>query len=230
MANHKQQGPPRQGVQDVTPLLIADLEARAAAGLATYGRPLQTHNGRNAAQDALEEALDLAQYLKQVVLEQEAAAVRWVKVVSPIVCWECGHLVIATNDDPVEVVLDDREGSLAFFCCGGCANLEEAVQDAAAAPMCNLPQGGGCPHGAPGPYWCKYCRGEANAEEREHQPAAAVEEVPRPKNHWPLCSRCGRCYHPEHKSGCAAGMCPGRGEGDPVRFSAAMSDRPGHGA
>jgi hypothetical protein len=139
MANHKQQGPPRQGVQDVTPLLIADLEARAAAGLATYGRPLQTFNGRNAAQDALEEALDLAQYLKQVVLEQEAAAVRWVKVVSPIVCWECGHLVIATNDDPAEVVLDDRDGSLAFFCSGGCANLPEADLAVEAAAVVEVP-------------------------------------------------------------------------------------------
>lgn len=57
--------------QDVTPLLIADLEARAAVGLKKYGRPLQTHNGRNALLDAYEEALDMALYLKQALMEQE---------------------------------------------------------------------------------------------------------------------------------------------------------------
>jgi hypothetical protein len=200
MANHKQQGPPRRGVQDVTPLLIADLEARAAAGLATYGRPLQTHNGRNAAQDALEEALDLAQYLKQVVLEQEAAAVRWVKVVSPIVCWECGRLVIATNDDPVEVVLDDRDGSLAFFCSGGCANLP-----------------------ATGPAFV------APDEEREHQGTSPfVNAYGKQSSICLKCDVCGVGFDPTWET--SRRGCPGPRSAGPVRFSAAMSDRPNDGS
>lgn len=53
----------------ITSSICADIERRAAAGLKTYKRPLQTHNGRNATQDALEECTDLAQYCKQRVME-----------------------------------------------------------------------------------------------------------------------------------------------------------------
>ena len=50
--------------------VIADLRRRTAQGVKTYGVPLSTHNGRSALQDAYEEALDLAQYLKQAIMEQ----------------------------------------------------------------------------------------------------------------------------------------------------------------
>ena len=43
---------------------------RAAAGLVTYGRPLETYNGRDALQDAMEEAVDLWNYLCQMELER----------------------------------------------------------------------------------------------------------------------------------------------------------------
>lgn len=39
--------------------------ARRAFGIAKYGTPLQRENGRNYTRDALEEALDLAVYLRQ---------------------------------------------------------------------------------------------------------------------------------------------------------------------
>lgn len=48
-----------------------DLEAREQLGIERYGTPLQPHNGRDALRDAYEEALDLACYLKQVLIEQE---------------------------------------------------------------------------------------------------------------------------------------------------------------
>ena len=54
--------------QDVTPALIRDLEERSAVGTHKYGRPLSTFNGRQALQDAYEEALDLTQYLKQALM------------------------------------------------------------------------------------------------------------------------------------------------------------------
>jgi hypothetical protein len=59
---------------DVLPLVEADLRARIAKGTAEYGEPLRTHNGRDALQDAYEEALDLALYLRQVIAERDACA------------------------------------------------------------------------------------------------------------------------------------------------------------
>jgi hypothetical protein len=58
--------PGRECVQDA---LIAQIEERKQLGIERYGRPLETHNGRDAVQDAVEEAIDLAVYLKQVELE-----------------------------------------------------------------------------------------------------------------------------------------------------------------
>lgn len=52
----------------------ADLEARQRLGTATYGTPLQPHNGRDALMDAYQKALDLACYLKQALMERDAAS------------------------------------------------------------------------------------------------------------------------------------------------------------
>jgi hypothetical protein len=52
-------------------LVAADLAGRKAFGLARYGSLLQAHNGRRALQDAYEEILDLAVYLKQHLVELE---------------------------------------------------------------------------------------------------------------------------------------------------------------
>lgn len=45
-------------------LVIADIEARKALGLKKYGTLLQPFNGRSFLQDAYEEVLDLAVYLR----------------------------------------------------------------------------------------------------------------------------------------------------------------------
>lgn len=50
----------------------ADFAARTQQGIATYGEPLRAHNGRHALVDAYQEALDLAQYLRQWLAEQAA--------------------------------------------------------------------------------------------------------------------------------------------------------------
>lgn len=47
----------------------ADLEARERIGIERYGTPLQPFNGRDAVRDAYEEALDLACYLRQAIVE-----------------------------------------------------------------------------------------------------------------------------------------------------------------
>lgn len=51
--------------------VMDDLAERYQAGLAEYGRPLTPFNGRDALQDAYEEALDMALYLKQTLMEEQ---------------------------------------------------------------------------------------------------------------------------------------------------------------
>lgn len=45
------------------------LQERVSKGIQTYGTTLQTFNGRSAVLDAMEEAVDLFQYLCQIELE-----------------------------------------------------------------------------------------------------------------------------------------------------------------
>ena len=59
--------------EQVLPHVMADMAARIAKGADEYGEPLTTFNGRDALQDAYEEALDLAMYLKQAIMERASA-------------------------------------------------------------------------------------------------------------------------------------------------------------
>lgn len=54
----------------IVDLVIADMLERKRFGMAKYGTPLQAGNGRDALQDAYEEALDLVQYLRQELEER----------------------------------------------------------------------------------------------------------------------------------------------------------------
>ena len=60
--------------EDVTPIarqvFLDTLLEREELGIETYGVSLQTHNGRSAIQDAIEEAVDLWQYLIQIQMER----------------------------------------------------------------------------------------------------------------------------------------------------------------
>jgi len=53
-------------------LVIADMKTRDHVGRQRYGTPLQAHNGRDALQDAYEEAMDLAVYLRQAIEERKS--------------------------------------------------------------------------------------------------------------------------------------------------------------
>ncbi len=53
-------------------LVIADMRERNRIGTIHYGKPLTANNGRYALRDAYEEALDLAAYLKQAMVERDA--------------------------------------------------------------------------------------------------------------------------------------------------------------
>jgi hypothetical protein len=55
---------------DIQSLVMADIALRRDFGIAKYGTPLQAHNGRDALVDAYQEALDLAVYLKQMIIER----------------------------------------------------------------------------------------------------------------------------------------------------------------
>jgi hypothetical protein len=66
--------PTVNGHGDIQSLVITDIEARRAVGIERYGSALQPHNGRKALLDAYEEALDLAMYLKQRLVEDAADA------------------------------------------------------------------------------------------------------------------------------------------------------------
>jgi hypothetical protein len=52
-------------------LVVNDMIQRKWHGRNKYGTFLQAHNGRNALQDAYEEVLDLAVYLKQKIEEEK---------------------------------------------------------------------------------------------------------------------------------------------------------------
>lgn len=54
----------------IADLVINDIKRRKIDGIKKYGTPLQAGNGRDALQDAYEEALDLCQYLKQAIEER----------------------------------------------------------------------------------------------------------------------------------------------------------------
>ena len=55
----------------IADLVCVDIRYRKQEGLLKYGTPLQACNGRDALQDAYEEALDLCQYLKQAIEERK---------------------------------------------------------------------------------------------------------------------------------------------------------------
>ena len=54
----------------ISELVIADIQERARLGRERYGTPLQAFNGRDALQDAYEEVLDAAVYLRQAIEER----------------------------------------------------------------------------------------------------------------------------------------------------------------
>jgi len=66
-----QPDPVQNNEQPVWDLVIADMKARDIVGRKRYGTPLQPLNGRDALQDAYEEALDLAVYLRQEIEERK---------------------------------------------------------------------------------------------------------------------------------------------------------------
>ena len=63
--------------QPVITELIRDLLDRDKMGTKKYGTTLRTNNGRDALNDALQEALDLVMYLKQAIMERDSKKSGW---------------------------------------------------------------------------------------------------------------------------------------------------------
>ena len=59
--------------QPIVDKLIEKLLERKKLGIERYGVALQAGNGRDALQDALDEALDLTVYLMQAIAERDAS-------------------------------------------------------------------------------------------------------------------------------------------------------------
>lgn len=91
-----EQALPTEGKQSVTRALITLLEAREKRGIQTYGRSLETFNGRDATQDAVEELVDAAQYVlqwqieRQEILGRVGMALAELSVVRRMLLNECG--------------------------------------------------------------------------------------------------------------------------------------------
>lgn len=78
-------------------VVIEALAQRLEVGIRRYGQPLQAFNGRNAAQDAFEEVLDLSVYLAQVMIETEAMRNTLDKAVTWIAQLDCPSKVSDEN-------------------------------------------------------------------------------------------------------------------------------------
>ncbi len=68
--NREQPQPKGRGVL-VADRLIELIRERTQVGVKKYGEPLTTHNGRDVMIDALQESVDLNQYLMQIIMELE---------------------------------------------------------------------------------------------------------------------------------------------------------------
>jgi hypothetical protein len=62
---------PQSGSAEIYPLVIADIQARVAAGREKYGTTLQANNGRDALLDLYQELIDAVFYVRQL-MEEEA--------------------------------------------------------------------------------------------------------------------------------------------------------------
>jgi hypothetical protein len=66
-----QSNPVKTEAPEVMGLFLKDLDERYKEGIRRYKVALQPFNGRDALQDAYEEAIDLALYLRQSLYERD---------------------------------------------------------------------------------------------------------------------------------------------------------------
>ena len=115
--------------------VIRDVEARAEVGKATYGRYLMEDvNGRNPLQDAYEEQIDGAKYLKQAIQERRAL-IEYVARLRSALEKALDHLPYGHDDN---CRWDDARD--ARCTCGQRSAMEEAMATLATSPLSGQPQ------------------------------------------------------------------------------------------
>jgi len=62
---------PKGDGPEIYPLVVDDIKARVEMGRKKYGTTLRADNGHDPLWDAYQEALDLAMYLRQAIVEKE---------------------------------------------------------------------------------------------------------------------------------------------------------------
>ena len=90
---------PRPGHANIFDLAREVLEQRAKQGMETYGRPLETFNGRNPARDALEEAADQFVYLVQLCEERQFMVAWMASAYEFLAELNIGHALRAAADE-----------------------------------------------------------------------------------------------------------------------------------
>lgn len=145
---------PKPGGYPVQAVLIAAIQQRMEFGLKKYGRPLETHNGRDPLLDMWEEMMDMISYFTQFVLEQGT---------------KLPGLEKFTQDTPelprFEGLLTVQQAQsltgIPLATCSGCTHPAHAPGE------CRADAPGGrtnCQCGAPDPEICPSCR------HRPHEP------------------------------------------------------------
>lgn len=67
----KHEPAPKPGRERVYPVLVKLIEQRVATAEKEHGTPLETHNGRDALMDAMQEQIDALMYMVQAYIERE---------------------------------------------------------------------------------------------------------------------------------------------------------------
>jgi hypothetical protein len=117
----------RECVQD---RLVQMVLARKEIGISRYGSALMTHNGRDALQDAFEEAVDLAAYLTQLSMERddETRAVR--RLLNALTLWlDCWGRVGSEGADDLRAGAANAAGDVLALFIDRFAALDAAASD-----------------------------------------------------------------------------------------------------
>lgn len=115
---------PKKGGVEVLPAVIEDLKARSEMGREKYGTTLYTDNGRDALNDAYQEALDLCMYLKQAIIERDEAF--GPAPGSFIYCHNCGERKSVDAVEFLNIQEDVYGVDLMTFRCPDCGAVRES--------------------------------------------------------------------------------------------------------
>ena len=118
-----------KGIQGVAVRVMDDLTERYEKGLEEYGKPLTPFNGRNALQDAYEEALDMALYLKQALMEEQYHAPFFHQLEDKVIDWAFARDILLSST-PIAQASKTVEEVAELIAALEAGNDDEAIKDA----------------------------------------------------------------------------------------------------